>query len=299
MFVLVIALGGVVVAVVARLSRCGPDVGCEQMNTTNLDWRATLTEALNAPGGLGDTYTRFYNYSFLNQIRLLMQGVAEPVATYNRWQELGRQVRKGSKAKVVLAPVLIGREVTDGNGNVVLGDDGKPRKRQILVGFRDSRTVFGYSDTDGDELPPVELAGWDADVALATLGVDRVPFDMINGNAQGFSFEDGNGRHVAINPMAAFPAKTLLHELAHLMLGHCTQGDHTHRDVAEFEAEATAYLVAKELELIARDPAESRAYIHGWLGGAEVTEDNITRVFAAVNKILTAGRIDVAEAVAA
>ena len=30
-----------------------------------------------------------------------------------------------------------------------------------------------------------------------------------------------------------------------------------------------------------------------------MTEDNISRVFAAVNKTLTAGRIDVAEAVAA
>ena len=214
---------------------------------------------------------------------------------------MGRQVRKGSKAKVVLAPVLVGRDVKDANGNVVLGDDGKPRKRQILVGFRDSRTVFGYSDTDGDELPPVELPGWDTDTALAALGIDRVAFDMVNGNVQGFSFEDDNGRHVAINPTAAYPAKTLLHELAHLMLGHCKDGDDTHRGVAEFEAEATAYLVAKELELIDWDPAESRAYIQGWLGGTEVTEDNITRVFAAVNKILTAGRVvaDIAEAVAA
>ena len=122
---------------------------------------------------------------------------------------------------------------------------------------------------------------------------------MINGNSQGFSFEDGDGRHVAINPTAAYPAKTLLHELAHLMLGHCKQGDHTHRGVAEFEAEATAYLVAKELELIEWDPAESRAYIQTWLGGREVGEDHITRVFAAVNKILTAGRVDVAEPVAA
>jgi antirestriction protein ArdC len=115
---------------------------------------------------------------------------------------------------------------------------------------------------------------------------------MINGNAQGFSFEDGEGRHVAINPTAAYPAKTLLHEVAHLVLGHCTQGDHTHRGVAEFEAEATAYLVAKELELIEWDPAQSRAYIQTWLGGAEVGEDHITRVFAAVNKILTAGRVE-------
>jgi antirestriction protein ArdC len=221
----------------------------------------------------------------------MMQGVNEPVATYNRWRELGRQVRKGSKAKVVLAPVNVSREAKDANGVVVLGDDGKPRKRQILVGFRDSRTVFGFSDTDGEELPPVELPGWDADAALAELGVDRVTFEMINGNAQGFSFEDSNGRHLAINPTAAYPAKTRLHELAHLMLGHC-KGDHTHRGVAEFEAEASAYLVAKELELIAWDPAESRAYIQTWLGGTDANEDNIIRVFAAVNKILTAGRVE-------
>ena len=186
--------------------------------------RVTLTEALDAPGSLGTTYTRFYNYSFLNQVRLMMQGTREPVATYNRWIELGRQVRKGSKAKVVLAPVLVGGDLKDGNGNVVVGHDGKPRKRQVLVGFRDSRTVFGYSDTDGDDLPSVELPGWDTETALAALKVDRVAFDMVNGNAQGFSFEDNDGRHVALNPTAAYPAKTLLHELAHLMLGHCKNG---------------------------------------------------------------------------
>jgi len=267
--------------------------------TTQIDWRATLTEALNAPGALGTTYTRFYNYSFLNQVRLMMQGTNEPVATYKLWVELGRQVRKGTKAKVVLAPIMVSRDAKDANGNTVIGPDGKPNKRERLIGFRDSRTVFGYSDTDGDDLPPVQLPGWDVDTALAALGIDRVTFDMVNGNAQGFSCEDIDGRHVAINPTAAYPAKTLLHELAHLTLGHCKDGDHTHRGVAEFEAEATAYLVAKELELIAWDAAESRAYIQGWLGGVEVTEDHITRVFAAVNKILTAGRVEVAEAVAA
>jgi hypothetical protein len=135
--------------------------------TAQIDWPATLTEALNAPGSLGNTYRRYYDYSFLNQIRLLLQGVREPVATYNRWQELGRQVRKGSKAKVVLAPVLVGRDAKDGNGRVMLGEDGKASRYQALVGFRDSRTVFGYSDTDGDEMPPVQLPGWDAEAALA------------------------------------------------------------------------------------------------------------------------------------
>jgi antirestriction protein ArdC len=265
---------------------------------SSIDWRATLTEALDAPGSLGNTYTRFYNYSFLNQIRLMMQGTREPVATYNRWVELGRQVRKGSKAKVVLAPVMVSRDAKDGNGNIVI-ENGKPGKRQILVGFRDSRTVFGYSDTDGDELPRVELPGWDTDTALATLKIERVTFNMVNGNTQGFSFEDTDGRHLALNPTANYPAKTLLHELAHLLLGHCKAGDATHRGIGEFEAEATAYLAAKELELIDWNPAESRAYIQRWLGGTEVAEDNISRVFAAVNKILTAGHVAVAEMVAA
>jgi antirestriction protein ArdC len=268
--------------------------------TTQIDWAATLTEALNAPGALGSTYTRFYNYSFLNQIRLMMQGTCEAVATYKRWQELGRQVRKGSKARVVLAPVMVSRDAKDANGDAVIGGDGKPGKRQILVGFRDSRTVFGYSDTDGDELPPVELPGWDVDTALYALGVDRVTFAMVNGNAQGYSFEDASGRHLAINPTAVYPAKTLLHELAHLVLGHCKDGDETHRGVGEFEAEATAYLAAKELALIEWDPAESRAYIQTWLGGAETGEDHIARIFAATNKILLAGRVvAVAEPVAA
>jgi antirestriction protein ArdC len=268
--------------------------------TTAIDWQATLTEALNAPGSLGNTYRRFYPYSFLNQIRLSMQGVREPVATYRRWIELGRQVRKGSTAKVVLAPVMVSRDAKDTNGNVVVGSDGKARKRQVLVGFRDSRTVFGFSDTDGDELPPVDLPGWDVETALASLGVDRVPFDMVDGNAQGYAFQDDNGRHLALNPTAAYPAKTLLHELAHLTLGHCQHGDETHRGVAEFGAEATAYLVAKELDLIAWNPAESRAYIQNWLGGTDTNDDNVFRIFAAVNKILVAGRVAVvAETVAA
>ncbi len=184
----------------------------------------------------------------------------------------------------------------------MLGSDGKPRKGQVLVGFRDSRTVFSYSDTDGDDLPPVALPGWDTETALSALGIDRVTFAMVDGNTQGYSFADDSGRHLAINPTAVHPAKTLLHELAHLTLGHCASGDETHRGVAEFEAEATAYLTAKELGLIDWDPAESRAYIQTWLAGtgSDVTDDHIHRVFSATNKILTAGRIAAtAEAVAA
>jgi hypothetical protein len=56
---------------------------------------------------------------------------------------------------------------------------------------------------------------------------------MVNGSAQGFSFQDDDGLHLAINPTAVYPAKTMFRELAHLVLGHCTSGDETHCGVAE------------------------------------------------------------------
>jgi len=273
--------------------------------TAEIDWHATLVEALNAPGAMGKTYCRFYDYSFLNQVRLLMQGVNEPVATYNRWKDLGFQVQKGRKAKAVLAPLLVNKEVTDADGNTVTDpESGKPLKRQVLVGFRESRSVFAFSDTDGDQLPEVELPEWDAKVALRQLNVKRVPFRHLNGNVQGYSVEDDDkGRRIAINPAAHYPAKTLLHELAHIVLGHCKAGNdeyELHRGICEFEAEATAYLVAKELELAEWDAAESRQYIDDWLAaaghdpdgenGSVITDKVIGRIFAAANKILVAGR---------
>lgn len=266
----------------------------KQTTTADIDWRATFVEALNAPGSLGNTYNRFYNYSFLNQIRLMMQGVLEPVATYKVWLGLGRQVRKGSKAKTVLAPIIITKR--DENGQPKINKvSGKPE--QALVGFRGSNTVFGFSDTDGDELPDPVVAAWDADKALTELGVTRTVFADIDGNKQGYSSEGDDGRQIAINPVAVYPVKTLLHELAHIVLGHCkalADGELKHRGIAEFEAEATAHLVAKELELIDWNPAESRGYIQHWLSGVneveDVTDKSMSRVFAAANKILVAGR---------
>lgn len=274
-----------------RTSRkAGP---AKESNLAEIDWAASLVEALEAPGAIGSTYTRFYNYSFLNQIRLMMQGVFEPVATYRRWTELGFQVQKGTKAKSVLAPVLVTKRDKETKQPVLHPVTGKPQ--QILIGFRDSRTVFGFSDTDGEELPPLEVQGWDIDVALAALKVTREKFKHNDGNTQGYSFEnEKQGRVFAINPAAVYPTKTLFHELAHLVLGHCKGLDDGSpvcaRHIAEVQAEAVAYLVAKELELIDWNPGESRGYIQTWLGSDEVEDGAVAQIFSAVNKILVAGR---------
>src|SRR5215217_4897364 len=121
------------------------------MRGERLDWQMLIETALTAPGHMGDTYNRFYRYSFMNQLPLLMQGVQEPVATYQRWQSIGRQVLKGSRAKEIVRPITVkSKEEVD--------DAGEPKK---FTRFKLVKCLFGYSQTEGEELPPVEVPGWD------------------------------------------------------------------------------------------------------------------------------------------
>lgn len=70
------------------------------------------------------------------------------------------------------------------------------------------------AQTEGAEYQSNPLPDWDESRALGALAIERTPFDELNGNIQGFA----SGREVAINPLAAMPAKTLFHELAHVAL---------------------------------------------------------------------------------
>src|SRR5579859_5507564 len=74
---------------------------------TRVDWPRLLDEALTTPGNLTGVYDRFHDYSLTNMLLFRMQGIHEPVASYSRWQSLGRHVLKGSHAKDVIVPVLI------------------------------------------------------------------------------------------------------------------------------------------------------------------------------------------------
>lgn len=245
-----------------------------------IEWSKLLEEALTMPGGLGNTYNRFYNYSFMNQVLLFMQGVREPVATYKRWADMGRQVKRGSKAKTIIRPVIT--TVEDEFG----------REERKLVGFKPMNCLFTASETEGEEMPPVELPDFSPDKMLRELDIEEVPFNLLDGNVQGWSIE----RKVAINPVAVYPLKTLMHEVGHIQLGHTTQENNLdylmHRGIKEFQAEATAYLVMNELgKLDAMNPAESRGYIQSWLGAHKPDDKTIREVFSAVNAILNAGRV--------
>ena len=253
----------------------------------DLDWNALLQTAITAPGGVGNTYNRLYDYSFLNQMLLLMQGVEpQPVATYKRWQSLGRQVLKGSVAKEIVRPVVIEKK----------NDQGE-KTGQKLVMFKAVRCIFGINDTEGPELPPVELPNWNLNDAERNLNITRIPYKIMEGNTQGYSL----GRSYALNPLARNPAKTTLHEFGHIVLGHTAeprmQDYLAHRGVWEFQAESTAYLTLNELgELPENQAYESRGYIQNWLAGQTPPAEAIREVFKATDTILKAGRLAIGAA---
>jgi antirestriction protein ArdC len=236
-----------------------------------IEWQAMLNEVLNVQGSLSNTYNRFYNYSLMNRMLIMMQGVNEPVATYKKWQELGRQVRKDEKAKFIVRPIFY--------------KDKKNKKEDaILGGFKMVNSIFGYSSTDGPEID-FETPEWSKTKALAELGITLTGFNSTDGNAQGYATIE---KQIAINPVAKYPQKVLFHEIAHIIMGHCGDPERN-SGIKEFQAETTAYICMKELGLDGFNPDESRAYVQNWLGKNKPTDEEIKQVFKAVDTIINAG----------
>ena len=259
-------------------------------NTTN-QWAELLQKALNEPGVISEAYSRFHNYSLGNQLLAAFQCSARdiplgPIGTFLHWKANGRFVRKGEKALMLCMPITGKRSAEKHNDET--GQD-----ETVEVGF----TRFTYrnkwfvlSQTDGAEYTPEPLPDWDADKALETLNITRVPFDLMDGNCQGYATK----RNIAINPLAEHATRTMLHEIAHVVLGHTVEGtmndsgERTPRDIRELEAEATAMLVSASLGLPGVE--ESRGYIQGWYTGHDVPERSAQKIFHAADQILKAGR---------
>jgi hypothetical protein len=102
-------------------------------------------------------------------------------------------------------------------------------------------------------------------------------------------------RSVSVSPLAEQPESTLFHELAHVVLGHTSEGslnsdskDRTPRDIRELEAECVALLCCESLGL--PGAAESRGYIQSWFHNNEVLERSAQRILHTADEILKAGR---------
>ena len=251
-----------------------------------------LQQAVSEPGSISRAYSEFHAYSFGNQLLAWAQCLqreipAGPMATYPRWKELGRHVKKGEKAITLCQPVTIKCKSDQENPS----DD-----PEVFTRFVYRNNWFVLAQTEGQELPPTTIPTWDSGQALAALDIQEIPFDLLDGNCQGYARE----RSIAINPVNPVPHKTRFHELAHILLGHTAEGaqqdgEQTPRNLRECEAEAVALLCCAALELPGVEL--SRGYIQHWWGeGNPIPERSAQKILKAADQILKAGSLQGEEA---
>lgn len=261
------------------------------------DWNALFEQALTQPGVMSKAYSVFHEYSlgnaFLAACQLFDRKLPlSPIATFNKWKELGRMVKKGEKAIQLVMPVQvkIKSKEEEGEAGITGQDQGAATKTIFIL----KNNWFALCQTDGAEYAhEVVIPKWDKARALASLGITEQDFKSMSGNTQGYAIP--NEKKFAINPLAALPWKTTFHEMAHCLLhsaeAQMADGEMLQRCIKEAEAESVAYLCCATLELPGLE--QSRAYIQHWLGSEEQSEEfkkkSAARVFAAANKILKAG----------
>ena len=215
--------------------------------------------------------SKFHQYSFKNLVLIHLQcHEATRVAGYKAWQELGRQVRKGEKGIMILAPCTI--KVTENN----CGDRPQDIGSYRLVGFR-TTTVFDISQTDGEDLPSVttELYGDDAGLydRLKQFAISRdfeLTVDPSKAGEGGYCQYKKDGS-IRINVTETNPlsnARVLAHELGHALLHpEAEYRGHGKASMKELEADSVAYCVLQHFGL---DSSESSfGYIAGWNRSSE------------------------------
>lgn len=255
------------------------------MNKQTIPFSQLLNDAVNQPGIISQAYSNFYNYSIGNQLWAWAQCLSRkiplgPIATFKKWQELGRKVQKGQKAISLVMPVTIAKK-----------DEAGDKTGDVFQMFTVRNNWFVLSQTEGDDYQhEVVTPEWDKAKALEALSITETSFNLINGNVQGYAQID----QIAVNPVAEYPHKTRFHEIAHVVLGHTKEGlltdsEQTPRDIREVEAESVAYILCNLLGLPGLE--ESRGYIQNWLADGEINDKLAQRIFAAANKILEAGKV--------
>lgn len=139
--------------------------------TTAHDQTTSFAELLHAavsePGKIHTAYFAFHGYSIGNQLLALIQcaerGIAPgPIASFNKWKERGRFVRKGQKAIALWMPITCKRTIEQEPGKA---------EEIAFTRFLLKRNWFVLAQTDGREYAPQSIPSWDHARALHALGL--------------------------------------------------------------------------------------------------------------------------------
>jgi predicted DNA-binding transcriptional regulator AlpA len=235
-----------------------------------------------------DVQRRFHRYSWGNCMLINIQRPdATRIAGYRKWQELGRQVRKGERAITILAPVVY-RQSADGEASRESTEQQSDLK--VVRAFR-TASVFDVAQTDGEPLPEIatRLLGdhpvhaW---LRLQTIA-GELGYSVSKAQLPGARNGDCNFAEYKIRVRDDLApehmVKTLAHEIGHVLLHHPNQRqDDISRDIAELEAESVAYIVCHELGI--DSSSYSVGYITHWAGDGDRAVTNIERSAGRINK---------------
>ena len=218
---------------------------------------------------------RFHRYSVSNLFLIMAQFPrATRVAGYRSWRSIGRQVRRGSKAISILAPVLNRKREGD-------------KDEETAVTFR-TVNVFDVSQTDGKPLSEfARVCGDPGEYAsrlkgfVASRGI-TLRCSGATGVADGMSRGGSIILRRGLEPGEEF--SVLVHELAHERLHQEKKSAQESRVVRETEAEAVSFVVCQAAGLDTNSAASD--YIHIHQGNKKTLIASLERIQRAATAII-------------
>lgn len=230
--------------------------------------------------------SKFHKYSSRNNRLILLQNKeASRVAGFNKWKEMGRKVKQGSKALYVYAPGSTIKK--DVEGKPILDEKGEAIKETYFF----LTPVFDVSQTTGEPLPK-QIYELENNLespsrflklyqGLCEVSPVKVSLEAIQGGANGYY--DLQNKHIVIKQGMGeeMTLKTLIHEITHASIHEGSSakfGDEVYA-CQEFEAESVAYVVSQHLGI--DTSSYSFAYLSSW------TDNDVTHLEALEKSIET------------
>jgi hypothetical protein len=244
------------------------------------------------------TMTRFYKYSLMNQILIHVQKRdATLVAGFKTWQKkFGRHVKKGEKGIAILAPIVYRAEPKKQSAE---SDTFATSVDTLEVGKKEQATrvhlwfrvvyVFDVSQTEGKPLP--EEPNWHCTAKDGELDRRLSEFATKKGYkveiVDDLAGADGVTLHnKTIKVLRETGSSTLVHELAHQLLGHLDESNTVSRQQAEVEAETVAYVVCQHFNINNGEAAPN--YLALWKTTGKEIRACLDRIRGVVTEIICA-----------
>lgn len=233
-------------------------------------------------------FSKFHDYSFYNRILIYIQRPdATKVASYKKWQEKFRQVKKGAKGIMIFAPI-ISKTKKDSDKE----DDDFDLKPDTVTRFR-AVSVFDISDTEpidergevpetpqwwGENTPSEtadKLYGYVSEVA-SDMGIKVTQSDASRGEK---GYAAGDHINISSDVEGVGKLSTMIHEIAHELM-HFKKSSIFYQDdevrsssaLKELQAESVSYVVLKHYGIPVK---HHTTYLALWGANKEKIQSNL------------------------